>query len=123
MAAIDPVGGALGSAVVHCLGPGGRMLCYGTLDERPLEFSPRALMTNGSRVEGFWLGPWMASQGILAKLKLVKTVGRLVADGVLDSEIGDVFPLDQVADAVTASETSGRGGKVLLQLGALAASV
>ncbi|GIT29147.1 MAG: hypothetical protein Ct9H300mP1_11930 [Planctomycetaceae bacterium] len=37
-AAIDPVGGPLGSAVVGCLGRGGRMLCYGTLDERPWIF-------------------------------------------------------------------------------------
>jgi len=117
-AAIDPVGGPLGSVVLGCLGRGGRMLCYGTLDERPLEFSPRELMTREASVEGFWLGPWLASQGLLAKLRLIKTVARLVAAGVLDSEIGETFSLERVVDAVTASETPGRGGKVLLEIGA-----
>ena len=117
-AAIDPVGGPLGSAVVGCLGRGGRMLCYGTLDERPLEFSPRELMTREASVEGFWLGPWMENQGLLTKLRLIKTVAGLVTAGVLDSEIGETFPLERVADAVDASETPGRGGKVLLEIGA-----
>ena len=117
-AAIDPVGGPLGSVGLGCLGRGGRMLCYGTLDERPLEFSPRELMTREASVEGFWLGPWLASQGLLAKLRLIKTVARLVAAGVLDSEIGETFSLERVVDAVTASETPGRGGKVLLEIGA-----
>ena len=116
-AAIDPVGGPLGSAVLGCLGRGGRMLCYGTLDERPLEFSPRELMTREASVEGFWLGPWLASQGLLAKLRLIKTVAGLVTAGVLDSEIGETFSLERVVDAVTASETPGRGGKVLLEMG------
>lgn len=116
--AIDPVGGPLGSAVLGCLGRRGRMLCYGTLDERPLEFSPRELMTREASVEGFWLGPWLASQGLLAKLRLIKTVAGLVTAGVLDSEIGETFSLERVVDAVTASETPGRDGKVLLEMGA-----
>ena len=116
--AIDPVGGPLGSAVLGCLGRRGRMLCYGTLDERPLEFSPRELMTRETSVEGFWLGPWLASQGLLAKLRLIKTVAGLVTAGVLDLEIGETFSLERVVDAVTASETPGRDGKVLLEMGA-----
>jgi len=115
--AIDPVAGPLGSAVLNCLDQGGRMLCYGTLDERPLEFSPRVLMSQDASVEGFWLGPWLASQGLLAKLKLIRTVTGLVSDGVLDSEIGETFPLDRVVDAVAASEATGRSGKVLLGIG------
>ena len=115
--AIDAVGGPLGSAVVGCLGRGGRMLCYGTLDERPLEIPPRVLMSNDASVEGFWLGPWMAGQGVLFKLKLIKTVAGLVSDGVLKSEIGETFSLDRVVEAVAASETTGRAGKVVLEIG------
>ena len=115
--AIDAVGGPLGSAVVGCLGVAGRMLCYGTLDERPLLFSPRSLMSGSASVEGFWLGPWMESQGLLTKLKLIKTVSGLVGGGVLDSEIGETFGLDRVVEAVSASESTGRSGKVLLQIG------
>ena len=55
---------------------------------------------------------------LLAKLRLIKTVAGLVTAGVLDSEIGETFSLERVVDAVTASETPGRDGKVLLEMGA-----
>lgn len=116
--AIDAVGGPLGSAVVECLAAGGRLLCYGTLDDRPLSFSPRALMTGSARVEGFWLGRWMASQGLLAKIRTIRTVTGLVGRGVLTSQVGESFSLDRVVEAVAASETPGREGKVLLRIGA-----
>jgi NADPH:quinone reductase-like Zn-dependent oxidoreductase len=115
--AIDPVGGTTGSAIVECLGQGGRMLLYGTLSDAPLSFSPRRLMGPGARIEGFWLTNYMNGLGLLSKLRLVKQVGRLVRDGVLASEVGATFPLAQVREAVAASEQPGRRGKVLLRIG------
>jgi NADPH:quinone reductase-like Zn-dependent oxidoreductase len=115
--AIDPVGGATGSAVVQCLGRNGRMLVYGTLSDAQLSFSPRRLMGPGARIEGFWLTNYMDGLGLLAKLRLVKQVGKLVSDGVLASEIGATFPLAQVREAVAASQEPGRHGKVLLRIG------
>lgn len=114
--AIDPVGGATGSAVVKCLAPGGRMLVYGTLSPEPLSFSPRDLMTPGASIAGFWLARWLPQLSLIAKLKLIRTVSRLIQDGVLTSQIGEVFSLDRVRDAVRAAETPGRTGKVLLRL-------
>lgn len=116
--AIDPVGGATGSAVVTCLAPGGRMLVYGTLSPEPLSFSPRDLMTPGSSIEGFWLARWLPQLSLIAKLKLIRTVSGLIQEGVLTSQIGEVFPLDRVSDAVRAAETPGRTGKVLLRIAA-----
>ena len=112
--AIDPVGGATGSVVVKCLAPGGRMLVYGTLSPEPLSFSPRELMTPGASISGFWLARWLPQLSLLAKLKLIRTVSRLIQEGVLTSQIGEVFPMDRVSDAVQAAETLGRSGKVLL---------
>lgn len=116
--AIDPVGGATGSAVVKSLAPGGRMLVYGTLSPEPLSFSPRDLMTPGASISGFWLARWLPQLSLLAKLKLIRTVSRLIQEGVLTSQIGEVFPMDRISDAVRAAETSGRSGKVLLQMAA-----
>lgn len=114
--AIDPIGGATGSAVVKCLASGGRMLVYGTLSPEPLSFSPRDLMTPGASIEGFWLARWLPQLSLIAKLRLIRTVSRLIQDGVLTSQIGEVFPLDRISDAVRAAETSRRTGKVLLRL-------
>lgn len=113
--AIDPVGGKTASAMVPCLGPNGRLLLYGTLSSQPLSFSPRELMTVGARVEGFWLSNYMNSLGLLGKLGLIRAIGGLIRDGVLASDVGETFPLDRIADAVRAAETTGKPGKVLLR--------
>lgn len=115
--AVDPVGGATGSAVLKALGHQGRMLVFGTLSEQPLQFSPRRLMTQQASVEGFWLGNYMNDRNLLFKLKLVKRITRLILDGVLCTKIGSTFSLDQIHAAVIAAEENARDGKVLLQIG------
>jgi NADPH:quinone reductase-like Zn-dependent oxidoreductase len=114
--ALDCVSGALGSQIVRCLAPQGRLVVYGAMSQQPLVFSSRDLMTPGSRVEGFWLGNYLANQRLIAKLRIVRTVGRLVRDGVLVSDVGRTHPLDEVKQAVMEAQREGRRGKVLLQI-------
>jgi len=114
--AIDAVGGQTGSALIRSLGPGGRMLAYGTLSGEPLSFSPRSLMTVGSRVEGFWLGRFMEQASLPYKLRLVKRLTRLIQSGVLSSEISASFPLSQIQSAVRSAEDSTIRGKTLLRM-------
>jgi NADPH:quinone reductase-like Zn-dependent oxidoreductase len=114
--AIDPVGGATGSAVVPCLAHGGRMLLYGTLSGQPLSFAPRDLLTAGASIEGFWLANWMSHQKLLGKLRLVRTVSNLIQQGILTSDVGQSFPLANIREAVSAAEQPGRAGKVLLRI-------
>ena len=115
--AIDCVGGSTGSAVVASLARHGRMLVFGTLSGEPLNISPRDLMTPGASVTGFWLGNYMESLKIPAKLSLVRTIAGLVRDGVLASEVADSFALDDVVTAVQQAEQPGHRGKVLLRIG------
>ena len=116
--AIDCVGGATGSAVVHTLGKNARMLVFGTLSGEPLQILSRSLMTPGASISGFWLGNYMETLKLPVKLKLVRTVSRLIREGVLASEIGDSFSLEEITAAVQAAEKPGRGGKVLLKIAA-----
>jgi NADPH2:quinone reductase len=115
--AIDPVGGGTASAMVSCLGAKGRLLLYGTLSNQPISFSPRQLMAVGASVEGFWLSNFMSSQGLLGKLRLIRSITQLIAEGVLSSDLGDCFPLERVADAVRAAESQGKSGKIILRIG------
>ncbi len=115
--ALDAVGGAVGSEVVTVLAPGGRMVVYGTLSGEPLSFDPRALIAGQKRVDGFWLSDWINAQGLLAKMRLLRRVGRLLREGTLASPVGATYPLEQVREAVRAAEQPGRGGKVLLRFG------
>ena len=115
--AVDCVGGVTGSAVVSTLGKHARMLLFGTLSGEPLQIASRALMTPGASITGFWLGNYMETLKLPAKLKLVRSVSGLIREGVLASEIGASFPLEEINAAVQAAETPDRGGKVLLNIG------
>ena len=114
--AIDAVGGATGSAIVHSLRQRGRMLAYGTLSNEPLVVSPRFLMTTGSRVEGFWLGSFMSSVSLPYKLQLVHRLTKLIQTGVLNTEIARFCSLDEITEAVRSSEDSSVSGKTLLRV-------
>ncbi len=114
--ALDAVGGQAGSAVVRCLGPGGRMLVYGTLSSEPLQIDPRTLMVGAKQVAGFWLSEWTRQQGPLTMLKLFRKIARLMRAGVVTTPIGERFALDQIAVAVQKAAEPGRAGKVLLRL-------
>jgi NADPH:quinone reductase len=115
--AIDPVGGVVASELASSLGERGELVLYGTLSDAPLSISPRDLLTVGATLRGFWLGQWMKGQSLLGKLRIVRNVSRLVADGTLATVPGPQFLLAQIAEAVTAAEQTNRAGKVLLRCG------
>ncbi|QEL14625.1 zinc-dependent alcohol dehydrogenase family protein [Limnoglobus roseus] len=113
---VDPVGGELASRVLSCLAPGGRMVLYGSLADKPLRIDSRSLLSGGQRIEGFWLGHWVKQQRVLRMLKLIRQVRSLMREGVLTTESVEEFPLDRVREAVARAATPGKGGKVLLRL-------
>jgi NADPH:quinone reductase-like Zn-dependent oxidoreductase len=115
--AIDAVGGATGSEVVKALARRGRMLVYGTLAGEPMTLDPRVLMDGQKSVSGFWLSEWARSQNPLRLLLLFRKIGRLLGEGVLNSDVGTAVPMEQISDAVRLAATPGRQGKVLLRIG------
>jgi NADPH:quinone reductase-like Zn-dependent oxidoreductase len=115
--AIDAVGGKTASDAVLALGANGRMLVYGTLSREPISIDPRVLMVNHKIVEGFWLSEWVPRQNVVTMLLLIRRIRRLLRAGVLTSDVGATFGLDQIKEAVRQAATPGRQGKVLLTIG------
>ena len=114
--AIDAVGGATGSEVIHALARGGRLVVYGTLAGEPLSFDSRALMVGQKRVEGFWLSEWVRDQKPWTMLWLFRQIGKLIRAGVLASDVGKSFALTDIHAAVRQASMPGRQGKVLLRI-------
>ncbi len=114
--AIDPVGGETGTAVFQSLAADGRLLLYGTLSGEPIRIDPRLMISGRRIVEGFWLGYWMRERSIPSALLHFREIASLIRKGILNSEIGRVFPLEQIAGAAREAETVARHGKVLLQI-------
>jgi NADPH:quinone reductase-like Zn-dependent oxidoreductase len=102
---------------VRCLTRRGRLLVYGTLAEEPLSVHPRVLIVGQKRVEGFWLSEWSRQQRIWKMLLLFRRIQQLLARGVLGTEIGATFALDDIQAAVQEASLPGRHGKVLLRIG------
>ncbi len=116
--ALDAVGGALGSAVVRSLASGGKLLVYGTLAEEPLRVDPRTLMVGQKQIQGFWLSEWTRQQRVWTMLGLFRQLGKLMAAGVLTTEVGASFALKDIQAAVRQAATPGHHGKVMLRMGA-----
>jgi NADPH:quinone reductase-like Zn-dependent oxidoreductase len=115
--ALDAVGGTTGLEVVKALGPDGRMIVYGTLADEPIPLPSRLLMVGQRSIEGFWLSQWAAKQSIPTMLGLIRRLRRLFRTGVVTSEFGMTFPLDQIKQAVHQAAQPGRKGKTLLRIG------
>ena len=115
--ALDAVGGITGSAVARSLAGGGRLLVYGTLAEEPLSLQSRMLFLGGKRIEGFWLSEWARRQRVWTMIQLFRRIEGLMAQGVLSTDIGAVFPLEDIKAAVRQASTPGHRGKVLLKMG------
>lgn len=114
--ALDCVGGRLAGEVVRCLGFGGRLVVYGTLADSPLEIPSRDLMMPSASVSGFLLPNWISQQSPLKLLGMLRNVKRLVAEGIFHAEVTETYPLERVAEAVSAAIAPGRTGKVMLRL-------
>jgi NADPH:quinone reductase-like Zn-dependent oxidoreductase len=114
--ALDAVGGTTGSAVARSLARGGRLLVYGTLAEEPLSLPSRVLFLGVKRIEGFWLSEWARRQRLWTMIQLFRQIHRLMAKGVLNTDVGPVFPLDEIKAAVRQAATPGRHGKILLRI-------
>lgn len=114
--ALDAVGGTVGTAVARSLAPRGRLLVYGTLAEEPLALHPRVLMVGRKQIEGFWLSEWVREQRSWTLLRLFRRIRQLLATGILATEIGATFALDDIKSAVQQAATPGRHGKILLRM-------
>src|SRR5262245_24722673 len=115
--ALDAVGGSMGLGALRSLGPGGRMLVYGTLSGEPIPLDPRLLMVGQKRIEGFWLSEWVKQQGVLTMLGLFRKINKLLSAKVLTTPVQAVIPIDRFQDAIRAAQTPGRNGKILLSIG------
>ena len=78
--------------VFRSLGPGGRLLLYGTLSGEPIQVDPRLVISGPRVIEGFWLGHWMRQRSIPKALLLFREIAALIRLGVLRSEIGQDLP-------------------------------
>ena len=114
--ALDCVGGEIGQELVRCLGIDGHMVVYGTLSPDPISLPSRLLMMPCARISGFFLPNWLMQQPPLRLLRVLRQARSLIARGVFETSVAEVFDLADVHTALEAASRRDRTGKILLRI-------
>ena len=112
--ALEAVGGETGALALRCLRPGGTMLVYGLLSDRPTPLHNGEMLFRGLTVRGFWLSYWFQHT---PPERVAATLGGLMgllAEGRLTLAVAATYDLADFRAAVAHAERPGRAGKVLL---------
>ncbi len=115
--ALDCVGGDLAADMIRCMTMNGHMVLFGTLANQPIGLHSRDVMMPLVRLSGFFAGAWIAGQSPLKTLAAIRQVSGLIEQGVLGAEVGAVYELEQIHEALAAAQQAGREGKILLRPG------
>ncbi|SDW46118.1 zinc-binding dehydrogenase [Roseicitreum antarcticum] len=115
VSAIDSVGGEISADLVDLLAPDGELMVFGTATGAPMPLSSGALIMKQITIKGFWGARVSAEMAVDKRVRLITELVTLAAKGALLLDIGGIFALDQGAEAVEASLTPGRAGKVMLK--------
>jgi len=114
--AFDAVSGPMTGTLFNALPPGGTVYVYGGLDDTPIgNIDRKDLIFQNKSITGFFLGTWMGSRNLIQLSKAAKAVGKLFADGVIETTVQGEFPLEDVQTAVKTYADNMTGGKVLLR--------
>jgi len=112
---MDCIGGELLEQMQGCVTINGHIVVYGTLSGPSCQLYSRDLMMPCARITGFFGGNWMQQKTILQKLLILRNIAKLTRLGIFQTEIGQVYSLEEYEQALNAATESGRDGKVLFR--------
>ena len=111
---VDPVGGDRFTDSLRCLATEGRLLVVGFTAGAIPEVKVNRLLLNNISVVGVGWGAWWMTQPAYLQEQWARLLPYLV-DGSLDPMIGNVYPLEQAADALLELDERRALAKVLLR--------
>lgn len=115
VAGVDSVGGASAGQVLSLLAEGGTLVAFGAMDSPTMEIASSDVIFKQATVKGFWGSKVIPALDPAVRSALFGELFQRIGDGTLTLPVAGVFDAAEVADAVRASGTPGRVGKVLLR--------
>lgn len=112
--AFDAVAGETVSQLADCLETNGTIINYGMLSGEPCVLRADHTIFKNIKLEGFWLLKHLSRIKQSERDSLFAELFDLVKASGAKSEVAGSFPLEQISDAIAASEAEGRLGKVIL---------
>lgn len=115
--ALNMVGGPSAATLVRALGMQGHMITIGAMARQPLTLPNGALIFKELHLAGFWITRWYERSTPAAIAAMLEECAVLIRSGALAQAVAATYPLARVVEAVAHARKSGRGGKVMLDLG------
>ena len=112
---IDSVGGSSAGDVLSLLGEGGTFVAFGAMNSPTMEIASGDVIFKQATVKGFWGSKVIQTMDAETRGALFGELIQRVTDGTLTLPVAGIFDAADAADAVRASNTAGRVGKVLLR--------
>jgi len=112
--AVDSVGGDAANQLMSTLADGATLVSFGAMSGKPLQIGADNLLFKQAHVRGFWLAKLMQTASPQLIGSMIGELIGMAASGKLVLPVEEVFDISRVAEAVKASATPGRSGKVML---------
>jgi NADPH2:quinone reductase len=112
---MDPVGGDVFDLSLKCLAPEGRLLVVGFAGGRIPEVKVNRLLLKNVDVVGVAWGAFIMQEPALTA-EIAKGLAALADKGFVEPVVGQVFPLEQAAQALRELDSRKATGKVVLRV-------
>ena len=112
--ALDPVAGEMTTRLLRALPSQSKVTVFGALSFKPAQVPPDQLIFENKSVDGFWLGPFIASKNLVQTMLMWRRAQKLLSTD-LKSDIRASYPLEDAPRAVEDYLSEMTGGKRLLR--------
>jgi len=112
--AFDAVAGELTARLLRALPSNSKVTVFSALSFEPAQTPPDQLIFENKCVDGFWLGPFIASRNLVQTMLTWRRAQKLVTTD-LRTEIRAEYPLEDAPRAVEEYVSQMTGGKCLLR--------
>ncbi len=115
--AFDAVAGDMTGRLLRSLPRRAEVVLYGALSGDACSgIAPMDLIARTKCVRGFYLGEWIRDRGPVRAWRAVRRSRRLIAEGVLRTEIAARIPLEEVREGLASHLPRRSEGKALLTM-------
>jgi NADPH:quinone reductase-like Zn-dependent oxidoreductase len=112
--AFDAVAGELTARLLRALPSNSKVTLFGALSFEPPKTTPGQLIFENKSMDGFWLGPFIASKNLVQTMLMWRRAQKLLSTD-LRSDIRAEYPLEDAPRAVEEYVSQMTRGKVLLR--------
>ena len=112
--ALDAVAGQATARLAECVVDNGVVCSYGSMTGEDPVMPRAALIYRGVRLEGFMLGRFLASRTPAQIEQVYAQLAQVLLRGELQAPVAQVYPIEQIADALRHAQQGERGGKILV---------